>query len=178
VRPFNRDGRDFIREAADSVQAASSNGEHAVVEPTRKEKRTRRHQESKGEGPLPASKPEPIPIPPTIAHFVMNLPASAITFLPSFRGLYHGHEALFTPNTPTKLPMIHVHCFAPKAEGDGPVLEVCERISAELGVSITLGDPEVPGRAAVHNVRTVAPNKDMFCASFRVPAEVAFAARP
>lgn len=108
----------------------------------------------------------------------MNLPASAITFLPSFRGVYAGREELFAPHTDTKLPMVHVHCFAPKEDGDGPILEVCARVSAELGFKFTPGDPEEPGKAAVHYVRTVAPSKDMFCASFRVPPEVAFAPRP
>jgi tRNA (guanine37-N1)-methyltransferase len=108
----------------------------------------------------------------------MNLPASAITFLSHYRGLYVDHEQLFEPHTSTKLPMVHVHCFAAKAEGDESKLDVCERITAELGAPIKLGDPEVPGEAAVLETRAVAPNKRMFCASFRIPAEVAFAPRP
>jgi tRNA (guanine37-N1)-methyltransferase len=35
-------------------------------------------------------------------HFVMNLPATAIEFLDAFVGLY---------SEPTRLPMIHCHCF-------------------------------------------------------------------
>ncbi|KAI1356320.1 Met-10+ like-protein-domain-containing protein [Xylaria sp. FL0043] len=164
VHAFNEDGRLFIRKAADLVYAASTSGAHAVV----KNKRAGRHNQQ----------PEQrIPVPPTISHFVMNLPASAITFLPHYRGLYAGHEQLFEPHTSVKLPMVHVHCFAAKAEGDAPMLDVCERITAELGVPFKLGDPEVPGQAAVLEVRTVAPNKRMFCASFRIPAEVAFAPR-
>ncbi|RYO97889.1 hypothetical protein DL765_011014 [Monosporascus sp. GIB2] len=178
VRAFNRDGRVFIREAADSVYAANKNGEHAVVAIARKEKRSRRPDAAKGDAAIPPPEPKRIPIPATISHFVMNLPASAITFLPHFRGLYAGHEELFARHTGIKLPVVHVHCFAPKADDDGPILEVCERISAELGVKVLPGDPEENGRAAVHNVRTVAPKKDMFCASFRLPAEVAFAPRP
>lgn len=144
-----------------------------------KQKRGSRHQQQEhGEKTEKAPDPEQrIPIPPTISHFVMNLPASAITFLPHYRGLYAGHEQLFEPHTTTKLPMIHVHCFAARAEGEGPMLDVCERITAELGAPIKLGDPEIPGEAAVLEVRTVAPNKRMFCASFRIPAEVAFASR-
>lgn len=133
-------------------------------------KRGSRHQQQK-------DSEHRIPIPPTISHFVMNLPASAITFLPHYRGLYVGHEQLFEPHTTTKLPLIHVHCFAAKAEGEAPMLDVCERITAELGTPIKLGDPEIPGEAAVLEVRAVAPNKRMFCASFRIPAEVAFASR-
>ncbi|KAI8632347.1 Met-10+ like-protein-domain-containing protein [Xylariaceae sp. FL1651] len=177
VRPFNEDGRTFIREAADSVYAAFTNGEHAVVNTN---KYSRRHGQQNGEaakeqGPKP--QPKQIPVPPTISHFVMNLPASAITFLPHYRGLYAGREQLFEPHTSTKLPMIHIHCFAAKAEGDAPLLDVCERITAELNVPIKLGNPEVPGEASVLETRAVAPNKCMFCASFRLPAEIAFAPR-
>ncbi|KAH7035356.1 Met-10+ like-protein-domain-containing protein [Microdochium trichocladiopsis] len=183
VRPFNRDGKVFVTEAADSVFAAFQNGESALHEPSRKDKRDRRRDLANAANPSvtpPAPRPEPksTPIPATISHFVMNLPASAISFLPSYRGLYVGKEELFEPHTSTKLPMVHVHCFAPKqVDSDAPLWDVCERISTELGVQIQPGDPEVPGRAAIHNVRTVAPNKDMFCASFRLLPEVAFASR-
>ncbi|KAI1333395.1 Met-10+ like-protein-domain-containing protein [Xylariaceae sp. FL0255] len=172
VRPYNEDGRTFIRRAADMVHAASTNGEAAVVA-----QKSRRHQQPKNKKPKLAE--GRIPIPPTISHFVMNLPATAITFLPHYRGLYAGHESLFEPHTTTKLPMVHAHCFAGKADDDNtPMTEVCERISAELGVPVKLGDGEVPGEASVLEVRAVAPNKRMFCASFRLPPSVAFASRP
>ncbi|KAI0442236.1 Met-10+ like-protein-domain-containing protein [Xylaria telfairii] len=170
VRAFNEDGRTFIRKAADLVYAASTSGEHAVVK-----KHVSRHRQQKDGEKAKEESEQCIPIPPTISHFVMNLPASAIAFLPHYRGLYAGHEQLFEPHTSTKLPMVHVHCFAAKAEGEGPMLDVCERITNELGVPIKLGDPEVPGEAAVLEIRAVAPNKRMFCASFRVPPQVAFA---
>ncbi|KAI1128398.1 Met-10+ like-protein-domain-containing protein [Nemania abortiva] len=175
VRAFNEDGRTFVRKAADLVYAASISGEHAVA----KEKRSSRHRQQKDSEKTEKTPiiEQRIPIPPTISHFVMNLPASAITFLPHYRGLYAGQEQLFEPYTSTKLPMVHVHCFAAKAEGEGPMLDVCDRITAEIGAPITLGDPEKPGEAAVLEVRAVAPNKRMFCASFRIPAEVAFASR-
>ncbi|KAI1779947.1 Met-10+ like-protein-domain-containing protein [Hypoxylon cercidicola] len=177
VRPFNQDGRTFIQEAADLVHAASANKEYAVAGPNRREKR-RQHPNSNTAG---NSRSRPGPerklIPPTISHFVMNLPASAITFLPHFRGLYAGREQLFAPHTGTKLPMVHVHCFAPKADGDASLINVCERISAELGVGMKLGEAENAHEVSVLEVRNVAPNKRMFCASFRVPPEVAFAAR-
>ncbi|KAI0401855.1 Met-10+ like-protein-domain-containing protein [Xylaria palmicola] len=174
ARPFNEDGRVFIRKAADLVYAASTSGEHAVV---KQKPVSRSRQKENGEKAKENPSEQHIPVPPTISHFVMNLPASAITFLPHYRGLYAGHEELFEPHTSTKLPMVHVHCFAAKAEGEAPMLDICERISAELGVPIKLGDPEVPGEAEVLEVRAVAPNKRMFCASFRIPAEVAFAPR-
>ncbi|KAI0842044.1 Met-10+ like-protein-domain-containing protein [Hypoxylon sp. FL0890] len=178
VRPFNQDGRKFIREAADLVYAASTNGEYAVSGPSRKEQRSRHPKSKAARKSRQTPEPKRTPLPPTISHFVMNLPASAITFLPCYRGLYAGREKLFAPHTGTKLPMVHVHCFAPRADDDASLVNICERISAEIGVSMKLGDAENAHEVTVLEVRNVAPNKNMFCASFRVPPEVAFAARP
>ncbi|KAI0600197.1 Met-10+ like-protein-domain-containing protein [Biscogniauxia sp. FL1348] len=204
VRSFNEDGRVFIRHAADMVFDASMRGEHAVVEPTRRDKRRQARKETSAAhssssssssppppapapAPEPAALPEPrrVPLPPTISHFVMNLPASALGFLPHFRGLYAGREHLFVPHTETELPLIHAHCFAGKGEDDGPLLDVAERVSRELGLGLDgkttplqLGRAGEPGEVEVLEVRNVAPNKRMFCASFRLPPEVAFAPRP
>ncbi|KAJ9157246.1 tRNA (guanine(37)-N1)-methyltransferase [Pleurostoma richardsiae] len=168
VRPFNEDGRSFITRAADSVLAASRNGEHALVYPKPPPRSSK-----------PQKKPEPVrvPVPPTISHFVMNLPASAITFLPHYRGLYAGREELFAPHTQTRLPMVHVHCFALKSDDEVPRIDICERLTEQLGVTMREGDPENEFEVAIHDVRDVAPAKRMFCASFRLPAEVAFASR-
>jgi tRNA (guanine37-N1)-methyltransferase len=104
----------------------------------------------------------------------MNLPATAIDFLGSFNGLYHGHEQLFEPHTSTKLPMVHVHCFSTKSEDNvREGIEICERISEKLGYVVKPGDEEL----VIHEVRDVAPKKRMFCASFRLPIEVAFRER-
>lgn len=115
-----------------------------------------------------------VTIPQTVSHFVMNLPATAIDFLSSFVGVYAGHEDLFAPHTATKLPMVHVHCFAVKPErGDDYThqhADICQRISKELGFEIRPGHPELD----IFDVRDVAPKKQMFCASFRLPSEVAF----
>jgi len=67
--------------------------------------------------------------------------------------------------------MVHVHCFLKQSEVHGNEEEqICERISASLGHVVKPGDPEL----VIHEVRDVAPNKKMFCASFRLPAAVAF----
>lgn len=179
VRPFNADGRVFTYQAADGVLAASQAGEAAVIPSKQKFSRN----DPKAKRPPPTV----IPIPPTISHFVMNLPASAIEFLPHYRGLYTGHEDLFAPHTDTKLPVIHAHCFALKSDDETPRLDVCERVSRELGFAMQwdgvkdgpsgqVGEIE-EGKVAVHLVRDVAPAKSMYCASFRLPAEVAFAPR-
>jgi len=169
VRPFNEDGRTFIRRAADDVLAASQRGEGATIAPKRV---------SRSKAAPVAPEATVVPLPPTISHFVMNLPASAITFLDCFRGLYAGHEDLFKGGE-RKLPLVHVHCFALKSDDDVPLLDIAERVSKELGVAMRHGDNlETEGVVAIHDVRDVAPAKRMFCATFRLPAEVAFAPRP
>lgn len=107
----------------------------------------------------------------------MNLPASAIEFLHNFRGLYEGKEELFGPHTETLLPMIHCHCFAAKLDNDEPIQDIIGRIEKEIGVVLRPGDGEKEGELTLQEVRDVAPKKRMFCASFRLPAQVAFAAR-
>lgn len=52
-------------------------------------------------------------------------------------------------------------------------VDICQRISEKLGYEIKPGDEELD----IHEVRDVAPKKRMFCASFRLPAEVAFRSR-
>ncbi|KAK5987583.1 tRNA (guanine(37)-N1)-methyltransferase [Cladobotryum mycophilum] len=170
VKPFNYDGHEFIKAAADMVLEASKRGDHAVVQP-QKQKVSRSH---------PGPRPEPIrvPVPPTVSHFVMNLPASAIEFLHNFRGLYQGQEELFAPHTEARLPVVHVHCFAVKADDATPLDDICQRIQKEIGVLLTPGDDtDKDGHVLIHEVRDVAPAKRMFCASFRLPPEVAFAPR-
>ncbi|KAK8139656.1 hypothetical protein PG984_000779 [Apiospora sp. TS-2023a] len=177
VRPFNEDGRTFIHNAADSVHAASQAGDHVLIQT-----KVRRHLRGAAGTPdvaipPPPPPPQKIPVPPTISHFVMNLPAMAYTFVHHFRGLYAGREELFAPKTETKLPLVHVHCFALKSDDEVPLLDICDRLTSELGVKMVPGDAEKPGEVSIYNVRDVAPAKRMWCASFRVPREIAFAAR-
>lgn len=128
--------------------------------------------------PLP--EPRKVFVPATVSHFVMNLPASAIEFLHNFRGLYQGHEDLFSAGSSNEkeqrqLPIVHVHCFAPKPNSPESVQSVLERIEKEIGVLLKEGDGQVEGQASFHEVRDVAPAKLMFCVSFRLPRSVAFA---
>lgn len=175
VHPFCEDGHTFIKSTADDLLALTASGENTITIPSK----TRRSRTNPASTPIPA--PKIITIPQTISHFVMNLPATAISFLPSFSGLYAGSEALFAPNTETKLPMVHVHCFSTKSDDNvKESLEIAERVSKELGVEMRVGKEEEMGEenvVFVREVRDVAPKKRMFCASFRVPREVAFRSR-
>ncbi|CAD6443429.1 b6d52a30-d5b0-40bd-9ac4-54a4088d854b [Sclerotinia trifoliorum] len=169
VRTFNEDGHKFIPKAADDLlHLASTNQNIVTIAP-------KRPSRSAPTPTQPSPPPKTITIPNTISHFVMNLPATAIDFLPAFHGLYHTSQDLFTPHTEVKLPMVHVHCFAPKNEdNEAANIEICERVSEKLGVKIVQGDEH---ETKVWDVRDVAPKKRMFCVSFRIPAEVAFGQR-
>ena len=112
--------------------------------------------------------------PVSFDHYVMNLPASAIEFLDAFKGLLQGREAEFHPNTDRKLPLIHVHLFqakhaTTKEEHTGVLASVSRNLGHDLTSTYDAGEVEL------FDVRLVAPNKRMYCASFRLPAEVAFA---
>ncbi|KAK4659660.1 tRNA(m(1)G37)methyltransferase [Podospora pseudocomata] len=185
VRPFCEDGLGFIRQATDEILAASLKGEKVVITkpgPRSKSKKTDKPT-------TPGFVPEPLkplitetyPLPPTISHFVMNLPASAIEFVGSFKGIYQLQESLFAPTTKTLLPLVHVHCFALKADDERPLIDICEKLTKYLGFPMKPGNIDYnlngEGEVAIHNVRDVAPAKSMYCATFRLPAAVAFAAR-
>jgi tRNA (guanine37-N1)-methyltransferase len=53
-------------------------------------------------------------------------------------------------------------------------INICKEVSEQLGYEITPQTPET----TIWDVRDVAPHKRMFCATFRLPEEVAFRARP
>jgi len=156
------DGREFIRSATNVIKRQR----HAVVVDPNK---GRRHASQNGKPLKPVRTFEQ---PDTFDHYVMNLPATAVEFLDAFSGIYAGEEGRFEPNTGRRLPMIHVYCFALKHD-DQPAeqdREICERISKALGWNIRPDTPEVE----IFDVRLVSPKKRMFCASFRLPPEVAF----
>ncbi|KAG9456706.1 hypothetical protein H6P81_001214 [Aristolochia fimbriata] len=90
-------------------------------------------------------------------HVIMNLPASALEFLDVFKGLLR-REYWKGP-----LPWIHCYCFIRSSESMESILAGAE---ATLGARI-----ENP---VFHKVRDVAPNKEMFCLSFKLPAESCF----
>ncbi|KAH7399338.1 guanine(37)-N1-methyltransferase [Pyrenochaeta sp. MPI-SDFR-AT-0127] len=167
VKSQNIDGAKFIRQAS----AELLQSEHSVaIYPKTKFSRS---------APEANKKPQPIKTlvqPPIFSHYVMNLPASAITFLPSFIGLYSNVPGMPASEikkllTEYKLPMIHVHCFSTKSDDNvAEVKSICEEISRQLQYEITPQTPDV----SIWDVRDVAPKKRMFCASFRLPEEVAF----
>ncbi|KAK1140551.1 tRNA(m(1)G37)methyltransferase [Aspergillus melleus] len=173
VTPFNQDGRDFIRWSAKELVEL---GPQQVSLPhKRRERRSARKEE---QPPMPP--PEVMTRPTVFDHYVMNLPAIALEFLDAFPGLYAGKESLFAPHTSQALPMVHVYCFSGHSEDEADDhADICKRITERIGHPVNLED-RVGGSGnqelelSIHNVRLVSPNKQMFCASFRLPKEVAF----
>ncbi|KAK7281677.1 hypothetical protein RIF29_09872 [Crotalaria pallida] len=87
-----------------------------------------------------------------IDHVIMNLPASAIQFLDAFRGLIR-RKYWKGP-----LPWIHCYCFIRATETPESIIA-----NAESALNAHIQD------SIFHKVRDVAPNKAMFCLSFRLP---------
>lgn len=168
VDPHNEDGSDFIRSSTRKLLF-----EEAKATITKRIPRGLRDSSD-----FRGVEQEVLVRPKTFAHYVLNLPASAIGFLPSFIGLYRGQEHLFAPETKTKLPLVHVYCFNAK-DDDTKIVEgrICKEISDQLSFEMRPGDGDTEGQIFIWDVRDVAPGKRMFCATFRLPAEVAFERR-
>ncbi|OAX78991.1 tRNA (guanine(37)-N1)-methyltransferase [Emergomyces africanus] len=168
VQAYNMGGRDFIRFATEQLY---KNPTKTAIHRTKIPKADRENSESRQRRPKTFIS-EYLKCPRTFDHYVMNLPATAIEFLDAFSGLYSGMEELFEPYTDRKLPLIHVYCFSTNSEDEAiERRDICERISERIGFKIT---PEDTGRELeIRSVRLVSPTKKMFCATFRLPPEVA-----
>lgn len=165
VKPFNMDGRVFIREAA----ARLLDVDHRV-DVRKKSSR----KDPKAQTPVEKTLVQP----KTFQHFVLNLPASALTFLSSFVGLYTSEMRTQLPRN-ASMPLVHVYCFSTKDEQDqdqDAASKICVEISSQLGYEMKPGKIH-EGAVEIYDVRDVAPKKRMFCASFRLPEEVAFRTR-
>ncbi|KAF7307212.1 tRNA (guanine(37)-N1)-methyltransferase [Mycena indigotica] len=153
VRVSCEDGREFIRTAVTRL----------IADPLPpytgpKKSKTKENQERKNKHRLVEGSPRN-----RISHFVMNLPDSAIQFLDAFRGI------LCTPAAEgiyTSLPMIHCHCFTREIDPVAAHADILQRVSDKLGHQLT--------DFSLHLVRSVAPNKEMYCISFQLPRQVAF----
>ncbi|BEI81537.1 hypothetical protein CcaverHIS002_0206970 [Cutaneotrichosporon cavernicola] len=109
--------------------------------------------------------------PQTIDHYVMNLPDSALEFLDAYMGSFTPLLSQPGYDRTTPLPLIHVHCFTRELEPETASADICERATGYLGHSVS---PDMDD-FHLHAVRRVAPNKDMYCLTFRLPEAVAYA---
>lgn len=166
ITPFNTDGRAFIRSSIRDLYAKHRSGTPLTIPP-------RPPRSKLSSKPQPPQEPRLIPYPITFAHFVMNLPASAVEFLDAFIGSY---SFLPTPEEKEEMkqhmPTVHVHTFHREQPGSEEEKRAKEDVVKEVGKYLEFEmDPE---NVDVYEVRRVAPNKVMYCASFRLPEEVAF----
>ncbi|WVF68517.1 hypothetical protein IAT40_003285 [Kwoniella sp. CBS 6097] len=136
--------------------------------------------------PAPAATIGPEP-PKIIQHFIMNLPDSALTFLGAYRGCFtpllsddefvkqYGADVATVTETKEEgrleMPLVHVYCFTREVEREKAEPDILARATQYLGYTLT---PQSEGYN-LHLVRSVAPNKDMYCLTFRLPKQVAFA---
>ncbi|KAI0046610.1 hypothetical protein FA95DRAFT_1582974 [Auriscalpium vulgare] len=179
VRASCEDGRAFIRDIVGRAAAEPLSG-YAGPKTSRSQLQKQRKQQLKQLASYPDpstaqtlpedSSPSP-PVPPRrrIAHFVMNLPDSAITFLDAFRGLLAASPDLAGLYA-DGMPMVHCHCFTRELEAAAAERDIRTRVAERLGWRLGAED-----EVSLHLVRSVAPNKDMYCISFRLPRQVAFA---
>lgn len=100
------------------------------------------------------------------AHFLMNLPALAPTFLPTFIGLLHDSRDQFSDELREKPPFkIYVHCYLFTKHAEHPKEEAERVVRAELqNMDIDVVE--------VHHVRTVSNFKEMICVTFELPLRV------
>ena len=109
MRPFEEDGRDFIKAAVRRVWG-NPFPEFPPKISKSQAKKVKRALVPGGSREMTA--PESAPVPKSrrqISHFVMNLPDSAIEFLDAFRGILAEPE--LGEAYEERMPMVHCHCF-------------------------------------------------------------------
>ncbi|KAI9342796.1 guanine(37)-N1-methyltransferase [Zopfochytrium polystomum] len=94
VKPFNQDGREFIRMSLRELNNLDSKSNPTSLAETTNFK--------------------------WFSHYIMNLPATAIEFLDAFRGLFHDRQKEIDES---KLPLIHCYCFSKAADLEADVRE-------------------------------------------------------
>lgn len=119
---------------------------------------------------LAASGEDKLSYPKTFAHFIMNLPASAMTMIDAYIGSY-----TFLPESERAsltLPNVHVYTFHREKrnseEAENAKLDLVNEVRKYLEFEIE------EEKVQIHEVRRVAPGKVMYCVSFQLPAEVAY----
>jgi tRNA (guanine37-N1)-methyltransferase len=199
---YCEDGRAFIKESVKRAwrrEIKAWSGPKSTKAKAKEDKARRQQQKQQQQvngadaavattnGTTAASSTEEAPLPsPLIDHFIMNLPASALEFLDAYRGAYKelaaqvGQEELEAAlkvkgqQMGSLWPMVHVHCFTKDLET--PEEDICQRANQALGTTEGNADRLSPGQKdlSLHWVRRVAPNKDMYCLSFRLSRGVLF----
>lgn len=188
IRPYNIDGAEFIKS---SIQELNNS---AVLDELKALHMASLNKKRTGVK-APRINPDPerlLPIPRkqlpgsglfVFDHYVMNLPATALDFLPAFKGILGKlpKEAV----DESLLPMVHCYCFSRATDITADVIQVFILITfrpaqfmlidnATQRAEEILGSKLNRETVYVHDIRDVAPKKRMACISFRLPASVAF----
>jgi tRNA (guanine37-N1)-methyltransferase len=114
VRAFCEDGHEFIRHAP--IRAAAEPLPGFTGPPLSQSQRRALSREQSQEQSRKLTPPLQQPPRKRIAHFVMNLPDSAITFLDAFRGIFAQPSSPSASDIDLKalydvMPVVHCHCF-------------------------------------------------------------------
>ncbi|KAJ7170157.1 Met-10+ like-protein-domain-containing protein [Mycena filopes] len=162
VRVSCEDGRAFIQDAVTRLLAQPFPPYSGPKKSKSQENKERRQQRTVGQqvDSTPASPRA------KISHFVMNLPDSAIEFLDAFRGILSNIDKQDVESLYSSMPMIHCHCFTREIEPHNARVDILKRVEGKIGHPLE--------DFSLHMVRSVAPTKDMYCISFRLPEQVAF----
>lgn len=177
IYPTNYDGRKFINESPLLLNNwIKENAGNPIIIPTGKKVKDKTNNKTI------YTDSKSISMPRFFNHYVMNLPDSALTFLDEFVGLYsrhHGIRELMESYIDFKLPWIHCHCFEKYDLDENPepsLNELHKRIYSNI-LKIMKTTPDIlPMKDfQFHLVRKVAPTKPMFCVSFQLPRQLAFA---
>ncbi|KAJ3539096.1 hypothetical protein NM688_g6415 [Phlebia brevispora] len=171
VRASCEDGRDFIRRVVSRALADPLPSPEAAVSKTQVLKAEKAARKLSQLGQLPPKLEVHQPKRSRITQFVMNLPDSAITFLDAFRGVLspenNDGRDLSGLYKAADLPMVNCYCFTRELEIERAEKDIRERVEEKIGHPLG-------GDVSLHYVRSVAPTKEMYCISFRLPGEVAF----
>jgi tRNA (guanine37-N1)-methyltransferase len=144
----NYDSTSLASTTAKKRQQPAKEGEPDCQDEDANQTKKRSNKRVRGSGP-PLVKPWE-----HIDHVLMNLPASALQFLDCFDGVI---QKKYWSGS---LPWIHCYCFIRSSESEESVLsEAQNKLNARIAEPI------------FHRVRDVAPNKAMFCLSFKLPME-------
>lgn len=136
IRTGNADGRAWIREA--TLEA----WQRPFVRPPPK-------PAPKRDQPAPVVAAPSLPPPRLVAHFVMNLPASALSFLDAYRGIYRPLLELpdFDVDAARRSrPMVHCYCFSRCTTPEEATPDIC-KVRELLCLVLTISARECGARA-------------------------------
>ena len=186
VRVTCEDGREFIRTIVSRVfdePFSACSGPKPSKQQEEKERKRLQKLAAKGQSISNVTPTDTKPPRKRISHFVMNLPDSAIQFLDAFRGILIDNQRNLRETYHDQMPMIHCHCFTRELELDAAYQDIQKvrhfmlRFTVNLNLNQRVEDKlghALMAEVSLHHVRSVAPTKEMYCISFRLPKAVAF----